>query len=114
VVKGTNVELDDDLRAKEYEYLRDNPHEDLLREVFRLAEIDYGRVDYTVVGGRVQIFEINTNPNVYSGSERRQKEWYPDLPVASDRLLAALGAIEAERQGAAQRKKSADASRPDA
>ncbi len=100
VVKGTKVEIDDDLRAKEHEYLSTNPHAELLREVFRVARIDYGRVDYAVVGGRVQIYEINTNPNVYAGSERRQKEWYPDLVPASDRLLAALGAIEAERKAA--------------
>jgi hypothetical protein len=26
--------------------------------------VDYGRVDYTIVGGRIQVYEINTNPQI--------------------------------------------------
>lgn len=43
-------------------FQRDNPHAGRLREVFRLAGIDYGRVDYAFAAGRLQVFEINTNP----------------------------------------------------
>jgi hypothetical protein len=45
-------------------YIRDNPHADALLRAFEVAKIDYGRADYTVLGGRVQIFEINTNPHL--------------------------------------------------
>jgi hypothetical protein len=47
-------------------YVRDNPHAGRLREIFDLAQIEYGRVDYGVVDGRVQVYEINTNPTVLS------------------------------------------------
>lgn len=48
--------------AEELEYIRSNPHRDYLAEVFKIANIDYGRVDYGIVDGQLQIYEINTNP----------------------------------------------------
>ncbi|HKP24546.1 MAG TPA: hypothetical protein VJV39_11830 [Dongiaceae bacterium] len=52
----------EDLTDEEERYARDNPHADHIRRIFALAEIDFGRVDYCVVNGRVEVFEINTNP----------------------------------------------------
>ncbi len=51
---------------KERRYIATNPHEWELREIFRLARIDYGKIDYAVLGDRLQVWEINTNPNVFS------------------------------------------------
>ena len=48
--------------AEEAAYAADNPHKDVLAAAFRIAAIDFGRADYGLVGGRVQIYEINTNP----------------------------------------------------
>ncbi|KAA3451115.1 hypothetical protein C7I87_08500 [Mesorhizobium sp. SARCC-RB16n] len=45
-------------------YVRDNPHAAELVPIFEKARISYGRIDYTVVDGRIQVFEINTNPTV--------------------------------------------------
>jgi hypothetical protein len=47
--------------AEEWAYLHDNPHERELRQVCELARIDYGRIDYAVVDGRIQVWEINSN-----------------------------------------------------
>ncbi|UQN09840.1 hypothetical protein [Deinococcus sp. QL22] len=66
--------VDEDTLAAETAFLHGNPHEAELREVFATARIDYGRVDYGVVGGRIQVYEINTNPYVAAsplGGERR-------------------------------------------
>ena len=41
-----------------------NPHAVRLREIFRLARIDYGRIDYGLLGGAIQTWEINTNPTL--------------------------------------------------
>jgi hypothetical protein len=55
-------------RNAEAEYIRTNPHADLLKRAFDLARIDYGRVDYGIVDGEIQIYEINTNPKIsYDG-----------------------------------------------
>ena len=50
--------------ARELQYIVGNPHEEELSRVFQIAGIDYGRADYGVVGGRLQIYEINTNPHL--------------------------------------------------
>lgn len=49
---------------EERQFLQDNPHADVLARAFAIAGIDYGRADYGIVGGRVQIYEINTNPHL--------------------------------------------------
>lgn len=45
----------------EWDYLKRNPHEQQLREIFRTARIEYGRIDYGLLGERIQVWEINTN-----------------------------------------------------
>ncbi len=67
-----------DLLAEEEEYVRTNPHAQQIREVFRLARIDYGRIDYGIRGGRIQVWEINTNPMILSFDSARPG---PRLPV---------------------------------
>ena len=106
VVKRTSVELDEDLLAKEREFLATNPHQDFVRRIFEIARIDYGRMDYTVVGGCLQVYEINTNPVLhYRNASVRHATHFPDLPSSVDRMVAALAALDgpsAEAAGAAR------------
>ena len=64
------VKLADETEEKwveeEAEYLRAHPHEAELRKIFDLAHIDYGRIDYSLLNGKIQVWEINTNPNITS------------------------------------------------
>jgi hypothetical protein len=48
--------------AAEQAFIFQNQYAELLRRAFVLAAIDYGRADFALVGGRPQIYEINTNP----------------------------------------------------
>lgn len=61
MVKST-ARVDEALLREERAYMRDNPHADALRAIFVAARIEYGRVDYAVLDGAVQVWEINTNP----------------------------------------------------
>jgi hypothetical protein len=56
-------ELYDDERR----ILRENPFAEPVRRAFEIAGIEYGRADFGLVGGRVQIYEINTNPTLKPG-----------------------------------------------
>jgi hypothetical protein len=47
---------------EERAYVSSNPHAAQLLEVCRLARISWGRIDYALLEGRVQVWEINTNP----------------------------------------------------
>ncbi len=42
-----------------------HPYKEQVSEIFKAANIDYGRIDYAVLDGKVQVFEINTNPQVF-------------------------------------------------
>lgn len=57
--------------AEELAYVKSNPHRDQLDEIFDLARIDYGRVDYGLANGRVQAWEINTNPMILIPRDRQ-------------------------------------------
>ena len=49
---------------EELDFLRDSPYAAEVKEAFDFAAIDYGRIDFGVAGGRVQVWEINTNPSI--------------------------------------------------
>lgn len=77
---------------EELAFVRENPHKEVLERAFAVAGIDFGRVDYGLVGGRPQIYEINTNPFF----PRFEKE---DLrterrELIRERLIAAFEAID--------------------
>lgn len=63
-VKFGSSDLGEERKRELAEFVRSNPHSEELKAIFDLAGIGYGRADYCVVDGRVQIFEINTNPTV--------------------------------------------------
>jgi hypothetical protein len=86
--------LDPDKLAREMEYLKGNPHEAALREAFELAHIEYGRCDYGVVGGRIQVWEINTNPVVMMPPGEYQLTHVPAQENFSARIQAAFREID--------------------
>jgi len=84
------------LVAEQMAYLEGNPHETALRRIFGLANIAYGRIDYGLKEGRIQVFEINTNPTVLTRRHRTD----PRAPAHA--LFAALyrSALDALGDGA--------------
>ncbi len=77
--------------AEHERFLRDNPHADQLRRVFDFASVDYGRIDYCVVDGRVEVFEINTNPTVMNNRPDRSSPI--DMRIYSRRHEVAMEAL---------------------
>lgn len=65
-VKYSNTNLSEAERAEHHDYVRENPHAERLKAIFDLAGIEYGRIDYGLLDGQIQTFEINTNPTVNS------------------------------------------------
>lgn len=63
-------QLSAELMAEERAYLETNPHEEWIRRVFDMAGIQYGRIDYSLVNGKPQVWEINTNPMVFQVQQR--------------------------------------------
>lgn len=80
----------------ERRFVEGGMYEDVLRRAFDLAGIDYGRADFSLVDGRPQIFEINTNPA--HGSHREiYRDTFPERietqKLAEDRLYNALRGV---------------------
>jgi hypothetical protein len=67
MLKRQGTEYSRETLAEEYEYVTTNPHEEQLREIFALAHVDYGRIDYSIVDGRVRTWEINLHPTLGRG-----------------------------------------------
>ncbi|MFW6059729.1 MAG: hypothetical protein ACODAQ_06075 [Phycisphaeraceae bacterium] len=72
-----------DLLEERRTFVRTNPHAAELRRICAEAGITYGRVDYGIVDGQVQVWEINTNPTIL-----REPEMYSDRNFATHRLFA--------------------------
>lgn len=52
---------------EELAYHERNPHQGWLQRVFTLAGVEYGRIDFGVLGEQPQAWEINTNPTIGRG-----------------------------------------------
>jgi len=63
-VKIGNSAPDPGLLEEEWEYSRSNPHGEQVMRAFRMASTEYGRMDYGMKDGRIQVFEINTCPTL--------------------------------------------------
>jgi hypothetical protein len=100
-VKSRRSRLTESAAAEELAFVLENPHADTLARVFALAGIDFGRVDYGLVNGRPQIYEINTQPHfprfeksdLRSPRRRIIRERLVDAFRALDRPLAAHGTV---------------------
>jgi hypothetical protein len=53
-----------ELYQDEHDMILENRFSEHLSRVFDIAGVEYGRVDFGMVNGRVQVYEINTNPFV--------------------------------------------------
>jgi hypothetical protein len=79
---------------EEKAYVAQNPHAVELREIFALARIDYGRIDYGVCNGRIQVWEINTNPMITHPSDARVAQRIPVQEAFARRFAAVLRELE--------------------
>jgi len=89
-------QVSDALYAEEVARFTDDPYADWVTQVFKTAGIDYGRLDFGVVGGVPQAYEINTNP--WLGSARpgaRDGERLEAPKTAGSLYMKALHDIDA-------------------
>lgn len=70
MVKGTADQLPQDL-AMEMDYINNNHFASELAAVFKLAQIDYGRVDFVATPRGIEVFEINTNPTMLDAGDMK-------------------------------------------
>ena len=74
---------DPTILEREREFISQRTFQKEIKEVFDLARIEYGRIDFAPTpDGKIQIFEINTNPNypslAHAGLRKEVIEKYHD------------------------------------
>ena len=82
---------DDELRI-----VQDNPYGPAVAQAFEVADIEYGRVDFGIVGGEVQIYEINTNPHLKLASEHPSPVRVESCRLFARNFLGALKGINSQ------------------
>ena len=85
VTKDHDRIIDDHTAQEELEYVTTNPHAAWLTDSFRLAGAQYGRVDYGLLNGTPQLWEVNLCPTV----GRRLGPAFPSTRTDAQRALLA-------------------------
>ncbi len=81
--------FDETVIARDLAYVHSTDHNATVRRVFDIAAVEYGRVDYSIVDGRLEFYELNTNPhNSYRTMDAipESREYF--TPLFIDALLA--------------------------
>jgi len=79
---------------KDLEMVRTNPFKDHLEKAFDLAKIDYGRVDFGILNGHPEVYEINTNPMIEPSTEHPFPERVEAFRLSDLAYLEALTALD--------------------
>jgi hypothetical protein len=64
MLKSATAQVTSEYLAEEHAYFAENPHAVQIAEVARRAGVEYGRIDYSMLGDRVQTWELNLNPTI--------------------------------------------------
>jgi hypothetical protein len=67
MLKARDTEFSAAMLAEEFEFMQANPHREALRRIADIGAVGYGRIDYAVRDGRVEVWEINLNPTIGRG-----------------------------------------------
>ena len=91
---GRTFDSIEDLYKEEHAMLEQNPFAGHLMKVFDVAGIEYGRADFGFFKGRIQVFEINTNPDVAPAQPHPSATRMASMNLAWEKYMQALRAID--------------------
>jgi len=92
MVKSPELTSPEQLK-EEFDYICGNPHAERVLEVFELAGIQYGRIDYALHGDRIEVWEINTNPMIASAISKQHPARRDAHELASRAIMEAFRAL---------------------
>ncbi len=67
MLKHSKTEFNRPMVLEELDYVTNNPHQKELMEIFKLAQVEYGRIDYAIKEGKIETWEINLYPTIGRG-----------------------------------------------
>ena len=84
----------DEAYAAQLQEARDMPHNAHMARVFALAGATFGRIDYSILNGRPEIYELNTNPYFRAFNDHPNADRLATIALEKQRLSAALNQID--------------------
>ncbi len=69
------------------------PHHDYVMQVFEFAGLQFGRLDFGIVAGRPQAYEINTNPTMALSQTHPNAVRAETMELVKSRLASALAHV---------------------
>jgi len=97
VVKRPDVDSEA-LAEEERRFLESEETLPLLRRVFDAAAVEYGRIDFAYAEGRIQIFEINSNPTVVGPLSLAMEHRGESYRQIAEKICAAFEAVDTDEQ----------------
>jgi len=91
---GTMNSATDELYREEQKMILENTYADTLHRVFDLAGIEYGRADCGVVDGKIQVYEINTNPHIIPPFPHPNPIRQKSMQLGWEKYMKALAEID--------------------
>jgi hypothetical protein len=88
-----------ELYVEEQRVVRDDPYGPQIAQAFHIGGIDYGRADFGFVNGRVQIYEINSNPDIAFGDDHPSAVRQETYRIFKRHYLEALRANDTPGDG---------------
>ncbi|MGA2400415.1 MAG: hypothetical protein ABSG91_01770 [Syntrophobacteraceae bacterium] len=89
-MKAGELLVHKEMLVEEEDYVKTNPHADILRKIFSLTRVEYGRIDYSMLGDAIRVWEINTNPHITYDGEERAGPRRPIFDLVEQTMLSAL------------------------
>jgi hypothetical protein len=95
VTKKPDV-VNEELAAEEQRFLQadPHPHEAVVRRAFEIAKTDYGRIDYGIIDGKPQIWEINTNPVITIAASKLHPARLESQTAVAEKIRSAFERLE--------------------
>ena len=97
---GTKNSATPELYLEEHDMIKTNAFGDELRHVFELANIEYGRADFGLVNGKVQIYEINTNPHIIPPFDHPDPVRVKSMQLGWDKYMQAINDLDTTEKSA--------------
>lgn len=93
------AKLPEEYKINEQKFVLENWHADALRRVFAIAGIEYGRADFGIVNGRLQVYEINTNPHISADPGTQNPTRRATVAMATKKLCESLETLDEGKPG---------------
>ena len=84
----------EELYREENSILEQNPFAGHLQKVFEVAGVEYGRADFGFYRGRIQVFEINTNPHLAPDGLHPSATRVASMKLSWEKYMEALCSID--------------------